>query len=139
MKHIVFAAVLLAGTASIQAADLGVAISIGQPGFYGRIELGDYPPPQLVYQQPRVIRGRHFGGEPIYLHVPPGHERNWSRHCREYNACGESVYFVQNGWYNREYVPRYQEQHGRGRDDWRGPERDRPRHDRGPDGGHGRR
>jgi hypothetical protein len=49
--------------------------------------------------------------EPIYLRVPPGHARHWAKHCREYNACGERVFFVQDDWYNREYVPRYQEQH----------------------------
>jgi hypothetical protein len=34
-----------------------------------------------------------------YQQVPPGHARNWRKHCREYNACGERVYFVQNDWY----------------------------------------
>jgi len=24
---------------------------------------------------------------PVYLHVPPGHAKNWRKHCREYNAC----------------------------------------------------
>jgi len=49
--------------------------------------------------------------EPIYLRVPPGHAKKWSKHCHEYNACGEAGLFVQDKWYNREYVPRYQEQH----------------------------
>ena len=115
MKRILFA-VVIAAAASAQAADVGVSISLGQPGFYGRIELGDYPPPQLVYRRPRVIQRVPASRPPIYLHVPPGHERNWSRHCREYNACGERVYFVQNNWYNQQYVPRYQERHGDRRD-----------------------
>lgn len=61
---------------------------------------------------------------PIYLRVPPGHAKNWRKHCHKYNACGERVYFVQNNWYQREYVPRYQERQrdrrDEGRDDDRG-------------------
>jgi hypothetical protein len=54
---------------------------------------------------------------PIYLRVPPGQAKNSRNHCREYNAYGEQVYFVQDNWYNREYVPRYQERnHDRGKD-----------------------
>ena len=32
--------------------------------------------------------------QPIYLHVPPGHAKNWRKHCHKYNACGQPVYFV---------------------------------------------
>lgn len=98
------------------AADVGVSISIGQPSFYGQLDIGGYPPPQLVYRQPMVIERVPVGCSPIYLRVPPGHAKNWNRHCREYNACGQPVYFVQDSWYKREYVPRYQEQHGGRRD-----------------------
>ena len=31
-----------------------------------------------------------------------------------YNACGRPVYFVDDGWYNTVYVPRYRKQHGEG-------------------------
>ena len=31
------------------AADVGVSVSVGQPGFYGRIDIGSYPQPRLVY------------------------------------------------------------------------------------------
>ena len=48
---------------------------------------------------------------PIYLHVFPGHATHWRKHCREYNACDERVYFVHDTWYDREYVPHYQERH----------------------------
>jgi hypothetical protein len=68
---------------------------------------------------------------PIYLRVPPGHAKHWSKHCREYNACGERVFFVQDNWYNREYAPRYQENHGGNHNN------DRHGKDRG-DRGHGR-
>ena len=47
------------------------------------------------------------------LRAPPGHARNWSKHCRRYNACNQEVYFVQDGWYNNQYAPRYRQQHAR--------------------------
>ena len=111
MKRLLFAAVLAAATAPVLGADVGVSISIGQPGFYGRIDIGDYPQPRVIYQQPRIVGRVPVGRPPIYLYVPPGHAKNWRKHCREYNACGERVYFVQENWYHREYVPRYQEHH----------------------------
>ena len=117
MKRLLLAAALAIAAASVPvlAADVGVSISIGDPGFYGRIDIGDYPQPRLVYRQPRVIY-REAAREPIYLHVPPGHAKNWRKHCRQYNACGERVYFVQDNWYNQVYVPRYQKRHHDGRD-----------------------
>ncbi|WP_373020259.1 hypothetical protein [Thiomicrorhabdus sp.] len=48
---------------------------------------------------------------PLYLHVPPGHIKHWRMHCREYNACGRRVFFVDDNWYNHEYVPHYQQRH----------------------------
>ena len=125
MKRLLFAAALAAvATSPVLAADIGVSLSIGQPGFYGRIDIGDYPRPQLVYPQPVVIERAPVGRPPIYLHVPPGHAKHWRKHCREYNACGERVYFVQDNWYNRDYVPRYQEQHRDRRDEHRDERRD---------------
>jgi len=120
MENLLFGAVMLVATLSppAQAADVGVSLSIGQPGFYGRLDIGDYPPPQLLYRQPRVIKRSDIHRAPVYLRVPPGHARNWRRHCRDYNACDEQVYFVQENWYQREYVPRYQAEHrDRKRDD----------------------
>ncbi|MYM24874.1 hypothetical protein GTP46_19780 [Duganella sp. FT135W] len=118
MKAKLLAASLLALSASAFASDVGVSISVGQPGFYGRLDIGDYPAPQLLYRQPVIIERpvRYVETAPIYLRVPPGHAKNWGKHCYAYHACGQRVYFVQDGWYNREYVPRYRERHG-------GPER----------------
>lgn len=99
------------------AADVAVSVSIGDPGFYGRIDIGGYPPPQVIYREPRVIHRVAVERPPLYLRVPPGHAKNWRKHCHKYNACGERVYFVRDDWYNREYVPRYQEQHRERRDD----------------------
>lgn len=94
-------------------ADVGLSVSIGQPGFYGRIDIGDYPPPRLVYRQPVMVeRGRMDAGrDPVYLRVPASHRRNWSRNCRRYDACGEQVYFVQDRWYNTVYAPQYRDRH----------------------------
>ncbi len=128
MKRLLFAAALAAITAPSLAADVGVSLSIGQPGFYGHLDIGDFPQPRLIYQQPRVLYRAAMHRPPIYLHVPPGHAKNWRRHCREYNACNERVYFVQNNWYSQEYVPRYQERHGDRRDNRR-DERGDDRHD----------
>lgn len=121
MKRFLILAAIAAATAttSALAADVGVSVSIGEPGFYGRLDIGGYPQPQVMYRQPVVIE-REVSGPPIYMRVPPGHAKNWRKHCREYNACGERVYFVQDSWYSREYVPRYQEQHRDRRDDRRG-------------------
>lgn len=108
--QLLFAGVL-AATAACARAEVGVSVSIGQPGFFGRLDIGDYPAPLLVYPQPLVI-GRVRPGvahAPIYLHVPPGHARDWARHCRRYQACGRPVYFVRESWYSDVYVPRYRE------------------------------
>jgi len=114
-------------------AEVGVSVNIGEPGFYGHIEIGDFPQPRVIYREPRIVeRTPVLVREPIYLHVPPGHAKHWSKHCREYDACGRPVYFVDDRWYNEVYVPRYREKHGGGRHD----DDDRGRHGRGHDGKH---
>ncbi|HSO45883.1 MAG TPA: hypothetical protein VLQ47_10225 [Rhodoferax sp.] len=91
------------------AADIGVSVNISQPGFYGRIDVGRVPAPMLIYPQPIIIEQRPVTlvRQPIYLRVPPGHEKKWDKHCSRYNACGQPVYFVQDGWYRDVYEPRY--------------------------------
>ena len=111
-------AILASGFLSPQA-NAGVSVSVGEPGFFGHIEIGGLPrPPQLIFPQPVIIQPGRIGvaPAPVYLHVPPGHEKNWGKHCRMYNACGRPVYFVQDGWYNDEYVPEYRKKHGKGHD-----------------------
>ncbi len=105
------ATVSLITATSAALADVGVSINVGQPGFYGQIDIGDFPQPQVIYREPMVIERRDDYGPPIYLRVPPGHIKHWRNHCREYDACGRRVYFVQDNWYNHEYVPRYQQRH----------------------------
>lgn len=66
------------------------------PGVYGRIEIGNAPPPPLIYAQPVIIQRPPVLVQqpPLYLHVPPGHAKKWSKHCARYNACNRQVYFV---------------------------------------------
>lgn len=96
-------------TAPALAADVGVSVSVGQPGFYGRIDIGNFPQPQMIYPQPVVIQPVAVMPQPIYLHVPPGHAKDWRKHCHKYSACNQPVYFVREDWYNNVYVPRYRE------------------------------
>lgn len=127
MKRLLIAAVLAFASTSIFAADVGVSIRIGEPGFYGRLDIGGYPPPQVIYREPRTMYRSAMHRTPIYMNVPPGHAKNWPKHCRKYNACNERVYFVQNSWYSQEYVPRYQQHHSHRddrRDNHRGDRRD---------------
>jgi hypothetical protein len=97
------------------AADVAVSVAIGEPGFYGRIDIGTFPQPRLIIPTPVVIQAIPVGvvRAPLYLRVPPGHEKKWAKHCAEYNACGTPVYFIEDGWYNTVYVPAYKAKHGR--------------------------
>ena len=92
-------------------AQVGVSVNIGQPGFYGQIDIGDFPQPRVVYERPVTVYTEVEDERPIYLHVPPGYEKHWAKHCGVYRACGRRVYFVRDDWYNDEYVPRYSEKH----------------------------
>ena len=108
------AVVFLLASAAHAGANVNVIVG-GEisPGVYGRVEIGSAPPPPVYYPQPVVIvrPPRTVVVEPIYLHVPPGHAKRWSRYCNRYNACGRPVYFVRSA----EYEPGYRkEHHGRG-------------------------
>jgi hypothetical protein len=116
------------------AADVGVSVSVGQPGFYGQLDIGDFPRPQLIYAQPRVVQIVQYDVRPapLYLRVPPGHYNHWDRYCSHYHACARPVYFVQDSWYNEVYVPRYRDRHDHDHDGWDHGDWD---HDRGGNGG----
>jgi hypothetical protein len=85
--------------------DVGVSVQISQPGVYGRIDIGRFPQPQVIVTQPvvvvppRVIVAHPV--QPVYMWVPPGHRKNWRKHCAGYGACGVPVYFVRHDWYDR--------------------------------------
>lgn len=144
MKRLITA--LLLATSAIYslpaAADVGVSVSIGQPGFYGQINIGGFPAPQLLYPQPVIVQPVPVAAPPIYLRVPPYQAGNWYRYCGQYRACGRPVFFVRDDWYNRVYVPQYWrqhdnrrgyeqgERHGNGHRDWRDEHHDNRRDNR---------
>lgn len=114
---IAFAIVSLAPSAFAQSTKVGVSIQVGQPGFFGRLDIGDIQQPQLIYSEPRIIQPRYSNRAPLYLVVPYGHSKNWKKHCSRYNACGHPVYFVKEQWYNDSYAPQYREKHNKHDDD----------------------
>lgn len=142
LKTALMASALFVSASNVFAADVGVSVSIGQPGFYGRIDIGDfpYPQPRLIYRSPVVVYpAAGVVYEPLYLRVPPGHYKNWKRYCGRYEACGYPVYFVQDRWYQHEYAPIYRERHGN--HDFDHPGRNGNNYDRGnrhKNNGHGR-
>jgi hypothetical protein len=125
-----------AGVSHAGGVDIHVMLS-GQvvPGVYGQVSIGNESPPPVVYAQPMLIEPQRTPPPPIYLHVPPGHAKDWRRHCHEYNACNRPVYFVKSREYDPEYQRHYQD-HEREREmerqRWQERERDHD-HDRDRD------
>jgi hypothetical protein len=112
--------------------DVGVSVQIAQPGVYGRIDIGTFPQPAVVVAQPvlvtpppppplrpGVVVVRPVAPPPpVYMWVPPGHQRQWTRYCDRYRACGVPVYFVRDDWYYGNVHPKYKGKgKGKGRDD----------------------
>lgn len=140
MHKIIKLAALLAlgfaGTAA-NASDVNFGVSVGgevAPGVYGRVNIGNTHP-TLVYAQPVVIMPPPHPMRPIYMNVPPGHAKNWAKHCRHYNACNQPVYFVKTAEYGGydggrrgDYHDHHDDRHG----DW-----DDDRHGKGHGHGHG--
>ena len=137
MSRSIFSMVLMAlafgtGAPLASAGDVDIAVAItGEitPGVYGRVDLSNRPPPQLVYAQPVVIERPTAAVrvEPIYLHVPPGHAKNWRKHCHEYHACNRPVYFVRSA----EYEPGYEREKKRKEGHRDGEHHDHGHHDHG--------
>ncbi len=98
-------ALYAAASCAMAQVNVGVSVGIYQPGVYGRIEIGNYPPPLVINPRPVVIV-RSAVVEPVYLYVPPGHQKHWDKHCREYDACGRPVYFVKEQWIRDRYEER---------------------------------
>jgi hypothetical protein len=126
---------LAAGAMASASAQVGVSIGINQPGVYGRINIG-VPAPALVLSTPVIISPPRvaINRAPIYLYVPPEHQRDWGRYCGRYGACGQPVYFVRDDWVRERYThdhPGWDRGH-RG-PDWHGDRRD-DRHDGRRDG-----
>jgi len=94
--------------------------------FFGRIEMGGAPAPELMSN--RVVKGQHLHSHgrtalpaaqiagfeaPVYFHVRPGEEVRWAAHCKSYNACDLPVLFVTEAWYRDTYLPHMAQQDGR--------------------------
>jgi hypothetical protein len=126
---------LMLGSLAAHAGTPIINFSVGgeiSPGVYGQVQFGNGPPPPVLYARPSIIIHQPPGVvlEPIYLHVPPGHARNWSRYCRKYDACKRPVYFVRSA----EYEPGYESRHideGRRDENYRDERRDEGRRDEG--------
>lgn len=121
---------LIAGAGVSRAGDLDIHVILsGQvaPGVYGQVQLGSgQQPPPVVYAQPMLIEPQASPLPPVYLHVPPGHAKDWRKHCHEYHACNRRVYFVRSA----EYAPGYDARdHGHGHDSERHEDRDHDRHE----------
>jgi uncharacterized membrane protein YgcG len=145
--------VCAAGLAQAQAYVSGSVSGQLAPGVYGRVDIGNAPPP-LLYQQPMLIAppAVMVPQRPVYMWVPPGHARDWRRYCGRYNACGQSVYFLRNpppNWHARDDGPRgnrpsggayfhdREDDRGHGRGDRHGGRENGHGGDRGHGGGHG--
>jgi hypothetical protein len=121
MKRTLIAA---AGFALFAASGLASAASwtvIVQPGVYGRVAIGGYAEPPMVYAPQPVIAVDNGYGEvveesvdaayatdqpPVYLWVPEYQRLHWAQYCREYGAYGVPVYFVDDGWYRANVMRR---------------------------------
>lgn len=134
-KAAAIGALLLSSTS--YASDVGISVQFGQAGFYGRLDLGGYQQPQLIYREPRIVERVTVRREPLYLVVPPGHAKKWEKHCSKYHACGHPVYFVEERWYNEVVVARHRD--GQYREQDRDQDRDSAReHGHGKNHGKGK-
>ena len=139
IKPAVLLMLALAGTVA-HASDVNFGVSVGgevAPGVYGQVNIGNTRP-VLVYEQPMVIMQPSRPMRPVYMHVPPGHAKKWSKHCHRYNACNQPVYFVKSAEYGNDYRGgARQERRGDDRNHYRGDDRHDQSHDRGHGKGNG--
>jgi hypothetical protein len=126
------------------------AWEINLPGVYGRVELTPppgvvmpypVPAPEVIYPKPVVVTPAPVAvvQRPIYLYVPPGHAKDWAKHCAQYAACGQPVLFVQDRWIRDRYAERqaWEREHGHGHGKGHGHGHDRDDDDDDHDHGHG--
>ena len=103
LRRLALLACLVPAAIAVHAQVKVLAVGEVAPGVYGRVEIGTAPPPVVVYEKPKVITVAKTPPatppQPIYMHVPPGHAKNWKKHCKKYDACGVPVYFVKSAEY----------------------------------------
>ncbi len=116
--------VAVAGIALAAASGLASAAPwtvIVQPGVYGRVAVGGYSEPPVVYSPQPVVAVDNGYGEvveesiaqayatdqpPVYLWVPEYQRLHWAKYSREYGANGVPVYFVDDSWYRANVLHR---------------------------------
>lgn len=135
----ILALVLALGAVGTATAQTSVSIGINQPGVYGRVDIGNLPPPPLVYAEPVIVVPPRVVVErpPIYLYVPPGHQKHWRQYCGRYNACGQPVYFVQDRWVRERWEHEHRGPRGERFEGPPGRRWEGDRDDRGHGHGHG--
>ena len=109
MKRFLAVLALAVASTSALATNVGVSVTVGEPGYYGRIDVINFAPPQLLFSEPVIIEAGPAGvvRQPVYVHVPAAEAKQWRKYCKKYKSCGQPVYFVQETWYNEVYVPEY--------------------------------
>jgi hypothetical protein len=118
------------------AADAGFLGSLGDPGYYGQLDMGNAGRPPVINGQPVLVEHRYHNLAPIYVRAPPGQTKNWARYCDRYNACTRPTYFVKDNWYRDVYAPGYRQAHdqanaGKGRHEGHEGHDGRDDHDKG--------
>ena len=117
MKHLLISAFFTA-TPLFASAQVGVAVhlNIGDPNFYGQVDLEPGVAPPVVYSTPMVVQpgppGVYY--PPLYLRVPIPYTQNWPQYCYYYNACNIPVFFIQEAWYLNVYAPMYRSRYPHG-------------------------
>ena len=89
-------------------AQVDFSIQLGQPNYYGGLNIQGFPNPQFYNYSPVLIQPLSPEySQPVYLRVPLYQRQSWGSYCGRYNACQRKVYFVRDNWYRSIYAPRY--------------------------------
>ena len=72
MKRLFFAVIASLAYGPAFAGDVNATIGFNQPGFYGQINIGGFPRPQVIYAQPVWVQrpAKVVYVEPVYLRAP---------------------------------------------------------------------
>ena len=105
----------VAGVPLAQAQSVSINATISGevvPGVYGRVVIGNRPPPPVVYAQPviaqpaPVVVAAHPWRRSICT-FRPAMPATGDKHCHEYHACNRPVYFVRSAEYEPGYRPKH--------------------------------
>lgn len=75
------------------------AVAVAAPENFGVIDIAGHRHPQFIYAEPRHGSAAAAGREPVYLHVPRDHTKQWSQYCSLYKACDRPAFFVSEEWF----------------------------------------